>query len=502
MVSKSIGVTQIRKLGANARRFRRATLTRRSFLERVAISALVGGAFVRVPPSAGGRSAMAKPSVRPAIENALLSDEASRQGAAVDWGSHVKRLPMAVLRPKSADEIARIVHYASRNRIKIAMRGQGHSAYGQAQVEGGIVIDSSTLNSLHLTSRAAIDAQPGALWGEVAIATLANGLIPPVMVDAMMLSVGGTLSVGGIGETSYRFGAQVDNVLELDVVTGRGELLTCSPRRNSELFHMTLAGLGQCAIIVRARVRLIEAPTSVVMHTLHYDDLGTFLADQKRLTNAATLGPLNGQIVRDKEGGKRFVLLAGSFSAEAYEQRPPLWKSELHFKSEAPTTTTPYLDYLNRRTAGVMALKKSKIPNLPLLANLPEHGVQPFLTHVLSNDDAYAGISLFEVSPRVVAKHKQPLQKMPRTGPIAFELRMQRRASGIDATDYEALVNTNDALVSRIYAAGGKIYPPFAPVLSKERWKEHYGPEVWRRLVMAKRRFDPNGILTPGAGIF
>ena len=175
------------------------------------------------------------------------------------------------------------------------MRGQGHSHSGQALVEGGIVIDSSALNAVRVVSNEALDAEPGALWGEVAKASLDQGLTPPVMVDAMMLTVGGTLSVGGTGETSYRFGAQVDHVLELDVVTGAGELVTCSPERNDELFRMVLAGLGQCGIVVRARLRLIQAPKYVVVRTLTYDDLDTFLADQARLitvdsANAILLG--------------------------------------------------------------------------------------------------------------------------------------------------------------------------------------------------------------------
>ena len=37
---------------------------------------------------------------------------------------------------------------------------------------------------------------------------------------------------------------------------------------SSELFRMMLAGLGQCGIIVRARLRLIAAPRVVVVHGL------------------------------------------------------------------------------------------------------------------------------------------------------------------------------------------------------------------------------------------
>ena len=137
-----------------------------------------------------------------------------------------------------------------------------------------------------MQDQSALDAGPGALWGDVAREALGHGLIPPVMPDAMMLTVGGTLSVGGIGETSFRFGAQVDHVVDLDVVTGAGQLITCSDEKDLELFNMVLAGLGQCGIIVRARLRLVEAPKMVAMRTITYNDLDVFLADQARLIEA------------------------------------------------------------------------------------------------------------------------------------------------------------------------------------------------------------------------
>ena len=64
------------------------------------------------------------------------------------------------------------------------------------------------------------------------------------------------------------------------------------------------------------------------------------------------------------------------------------------------------------------------------------------------------------------------------------------------------MLAANHALLPRLQAAGGKIYPPYCPILSKEQWQTHYGPETWARFAAAKRSFDPNNVLTPGAGIF
>ena len=48
---------------------------------------------------------------------------------------------------------------------------------------------------------------------------------------------------------------------------------------------------------------------------------------------------------------------------------------------------------------------------------------------------------------------------------------------------------------------GGRHYPISAVRLSCDDWKRHFGPHS-ERLVQARRRFDPDDVLTPGPGIF
>jgi cytokinin dehydrogenase len=475
--------------------------TRRSLAKLAAATVLLIGS---AKPRAAWAQCAATPTVAPGdlprFDGDLVLDDTARLAAARDNGGHVQRLPAAVLKPRSVDDVVRAVTYANKRGLKIAMRGQGHSQYGQSQVDGGIVIDSSTLSAIRQHGTETIDAQPGARWGEVANSTLAQGRIPPVMPDAMMLTVGGTLSVGGIGETSYRYGAQVDNVLELDVVTGAGELVTCSRERDDELFRMVLAGLGQCGLIVRARLRLVAAPKFVAIHQLMYDDMDAFLSDQAHLTKVDALGPLNGRIVKGQDGRWQYALLAGIDLAGVDEGGlQPAWMTALRHRSAAPANTLAYWNYLDRRTASVTAAAARRSPSASLVATLSDDAVRPFLTHVLSTPGAFVGTWFFEVSAKVPARHSQPLQKMA-AGPLCFEFRMQRRASGDAGID--AMLAANHALLPSIQAADGKIYPPYCPILSNEQWQRHYGAETWRRFTAAKRRFDPNNVLTPGPGIF
>ncbi|KAJ0959922.1 hypothetical protein J5N97_000311 [Dioscorea zingiberensis] len=58
------------------------------------------------------------------------------------------------------------------------------------------------------------------LWIDVLRATLDRGLSPVSWTDYLYLSVGGTLSNAGISGQTFRFGPQITNVYELDVVTG------------------------------------------------------------------------------------------------------------------------------------------------------------------------------------------------------------------------------------------------------------------------------------------
>lgn len=153
----------------------------------------------------------------PKLDGLLLLDETSRKAMSTDGGRYFHRVPRAVLRPRSTEDIAKIVQFANAQALKVAMRGQGHSQYGQTLVEGGIVIDSSTLNGVKVTGSGTVDTQAGATWNDVTRATLARGLTPPAMGNTMTLSVGGILSVGGWSNSSHLFGSVADTVQELDL---------------------------------------------------------------------------------------------------------------------------------------------------------------------------------------------------------------------------------------------------------------------------------------------
>jgi cytokinin dehydrogenase len=156
--------------------------------------------------------------------------------SARDFGGVVSDAPLAVLRPGSPADIAQLLSALSSSsssaqpgsprRATVAARGAGHSLHGQAQARGGIVVETRALpRAVEVTRRrgedvAYADVGGGALWVEVLEECLKAGLAPRSWTDYLYLTVGGTLSNGGISGQAFKHGPQISNVLQLEVVTG------------------------------------------------------------------------------------------------------------------------------------------------------------------------------------------------------------------------------------------------------------------------------------------
>ena len=298
-----------------------------------------------------GRRADAQWLVRqrlPRLDGELLVDEETRTSAAEDFGHLIHRTPGAVLRPGSVDDVAAMVRWANRHDDKVVPQGRRHSVYGRAQTDGGIVIDMSQRRSIHSVGADRVIVDAGATWRDVLAATLPQRLTPPVLANYLDLSVGGTLVIGGVGDTTSRYGMQSDNVLELEVVTGEGRRVRCSPRRNADLFDAVRAGLGQVAVITTATLRLVPAPERVRRYVLRYPDLRTLLNDQRLVIADDRFDGLQGAVL-PTPAGWQFQLDA---VAHGCGDEPPdddaLLTGLSDDRSAAAITNLPYLDYLDR----------------------------------------------------------------------------------------------------------------------------------------------------------
>ena len=481
-------------------------LTRRAVITGLAAGAMVVG----LDPVTGSwmteASASETLSGLPRLDGTLRLDSSSRSAAADDFGHTVHHEPLAVLQPGSVRDIVAMVRYCRRHGLPVAARGQGHATNGQAQVTRGLVIDMSPLHDITIGSGRAV-AGAGAVWSALLHASLPHGLTPPVLTDYLELSIGGTLSAGGVGGAAQRHGAQVDNVAELEVVTGAGELLVCSPTRHADLFHAVLSGLGQCAIIIRATLRLLPAPTTVRHYQLFYPSLAAMTADQRTVVRDGRFDYVEGQVQAPADGSPGWLYLLEAVAFFDGSAPPPdatLLGDLSYTRGTEQIDDLPYFDFLNRLAAPVEYLKSIgewARPHPWLNVFLPDPATDALVTSVISDltpaDIGLSGVILLYPVRRALLH--APLLRVPGSDLVFLFTLLKTASPGADGP--EAMVQANRALYERVRAVGGTQYPVGTIPMTHEDWVRHYGPE-WVTFAAAKRRYDPAGILAPGQGVF
>ncbi len=440
----------------------------------------------------------------PLLDGELLVNDQSLSNAADDFGHFVHLWPSAVLAPRSSEDVVRIVNFGRQHGIKIGPRGQAMNGSGLSQVEGGIVIKMSTLD-LPITFREnSVEVNAGMTWREVLAATLKRGLRPPVLAQALYLSVGGTLSVAGIDGTSFHHGAQVDNVLELQVVTGEGRVETCSPSLLPELYDAVLSGLGQCAVILRVAVPLIPARSHVRTFELLYRDLPTMLDDEASRVTDGRFDSALGFALPSASGGWMYHLRADrEFNAPEAPRQEEILSGLNHIHGFERVADQTFYDCVARglgHGVGHWYRGRVKQPHPWFAVVVPDSTIGEFAGEMLSVLKASAVepdfvIEFYRIN---IALSSRPLFRLPAESG-AFAVVFLSSYSGPDA---DLMMETRSRrFFERARARGGTWIPSSALRLSHQEWGQHFGAS-WQQFAAAKRRFDPDNILTPGPGIF
>jgi cytokinin dehydrogenase len=441
----------------------------------------------------------------PAFKGALLTDEAALDAAADDFGHIVHRRPMAVLLPASVHDILTLVRFARRHHLHVAARGQGHSTQGQAQAEAGVVIDMATLADIKEVNASDALVDGGVRWVDLLQQTLPLGLTPPTLTDFLELSVGGTLAVGGIGSQAFRWGPQIENVSEVQVVTGRGTLVTCSHRERPDLFHAVRAGLGQFGIIVRARVRLIDAPPHVRLYQARYHNLSAFLADLEHVIDDGRFDTVQGSALPDGAGSWQFLWETTKYFMPGTEpDDATLWAGLAFTPGTALTQDLTYFEYINRLAPLVARLRESGVWFVPhpwVNLFVPAPQALAFIGDVLAQltvNDVGEGPVL--INPYNRDRFRTPFFRVPDSRHF-FNFGLLRNAIPPTQERADALIQANRRLFEQVTALGGKRYPVDAVPMRQHDWRHHFQP-WWEVFVAAKQLFDPDHIFTPGQGIF
>lgn len=107
--------------------------------------------------------------------------------------------------------------------------------------------------------------------------TLKYNCLPPVVPELKTITVGGALVGLGIESSSFRYGLVHETILEVDVLTANGTVLTCTPdNEHRDLFFSLPNSYGTLGYALRIKLKLIPAKQHIRLTNIRFTDINTY----------------------------------------------------------------------------------------------------------------------------------------------------------------------------------------------------------------------------------
>ncbi|AOD21570.1 MULTISPECIES: FAD-binding oxidoreductase [Rhodococcus] len=120
-------------------------------------------------------------------------------------------------------------------------------------------------------------------------ATLPYGLAPLVVPQLKTITLGGAVTGLGIESTSFRNGLPHESVLEMDILTGSGEIITARPEgEHADLFHGFPNSYGSLGYATRLRIALEPVKRFVALRHLRFDTIADLQSALARIVDERT----------------------------------------------------------------------------------------------------------------------------------------------------------------------------------------------------------------------
>jgi FAD/FMN-containing dehydrogenase len=136
-------------------------------------------------------------------------------------------------------------------------------------LRGVIEVDSKTRTA---------DVQGMCTYDDLVAATLPHALMPLVVPQLRTITLGGAVTGLGIESSSWRHGLPHESVLDIDVLTGDGRIVTASPSEHEALFRGFANSYGTLGYATRLRIELMPIAPCVALRHVRFDDAGDLFA--------------------------------------------------------------------------------------------------------------------------------------------------------------------------------------------------------------------------------
>jgi hypothetical protein len=122
-------------------------------------------------------------------------------------------------------------------------------------------------------------AEPGVPFCKLVNRTLPMGFVPIVVPELKTITIGGAVAGCSIESMSYVYGGFHDTCIEYEIITAKGDVLTCTPdNEHSLIFHMMHGSFGTVGILSRLVFRLIPAKPFVHLRHEQHTSIDSYMA--------------------------------------------------------------------------------------------------------------------------------------------------------------------------------------------------------------------------------
>ncbi|MGB5292497.1 MAG: FAD-binding oxidoreductase [Lysobacterales bacterium] len=228
----------------------------------------------------------------------ISADEAVLDSHGCDWTRFRTPDAAAVVFPRSAAEVARLVTLALEHRIPLVPSGGRTGLSGGAVADDGEVVVSFDRMRRILEFNAVdrtLTVEPGVVTQAIQDYASQQDLYYPVSFASEGSSqIGGNIATNAGGIRVLRYGLTRDQVVGLKVIDGRGTLIECNSGlvKNAsgyDLRHLFIGSEGTLGLIVEATLRLTDPPQPSRVMLLAVDSLDGMMTVFKQFNDALQL---------------------------------------------------------------------------------------------------------------------------------------------------------------------------------------------------------------------
>ena len=193
------------------------------------------------------------------------------------------RVPEAVVRPKSAEEISQLMKLANREKIPVTARGAGSGLSGGAvPIHGGIVLDCCRMNHILDVDKAnmTVTVEPGVITSEINEMLRPHGLFYagyPMGLETC--TIGGNVAENAGGGKAVKYGVTGRYVLGLEMVSPTGDIVMLGGKLGKDVSGLNLLQLmigseGILGVFTKIILKLLPLPKASVDMLCLFNSIG------------------------------------------------------------------------------------------------------------------------------------------------------------------------------------------------------------------------------------